>query len=243
VCLYSPFDGKTCVLFVATSTDLVHWQKHGPAFLGTNHARRWSKSGSIITEGVDGRIVAARINGKFWMYWGEGTCYAATSNDLIHWQPVEFEPSDGFLTYKAVIGPDEGHYKNHPVGAQRNLRPLLFPRPGRYDSFYVEPGPPALKTADGIVLIYNGANSSDPAKMDPAIPAGTYLPGQALFDEKDPLSCIARSTEPFLGLIGEADSAQSANVCFAEGLVLFQGQYFLYYGMGDSKIGCAIAPA
>ena len=29
---------------------------------------------------------------------------------------------------------------------QKALRPLLFPRPGRFDSLLVEPGPPALLT-------------------------------------------------------------------------------------------------
>jgi hypothetical protein len=32
------------------------------------------------------------------------------------------------------------------------------------------------------------------------------------------------------------------NVCFAEGLVVFKPQWFLYYGMADSRIGCAVCP-
>jgi predicted GH43/DUF377 family glycosyl hydrolase len=32
-------------------------------------------------------------------------------------------------------------------------------------------------------------------------------------------------------------------VCFIEGLVRFSGQWLLYYGMGDSRIGVATAPA
>jgi predicted GH43/DUF377 family glycosyl hydrolase len=57
-----------------------------------------------------------------------------------------------------------------------------------------------------------------------------------LFDPADPLACIARSTAPFLASAGPG---QVANVCFAQGLVRFRERWWLYYGMGDSRIGCA----
>jgi predicted GH43/DUF377 family glycosyl hydrolase len=31
------------------------------------------------------------------------------------------------------------------------------------------------------------------------------------------------------------------NVCFAQALVLFDGAWRLYFGMADSRIGCAVA--
>src|SRR5580658_4939259 len=58
VCLYTAFDGKGACLSVATSDDLLVWHKHGPAFAGTLHARRWSKSGAIVTAVERGRLVA-----------------------------------------------------------------------------------------------------------------------------------------------------------------------------------------
>jgi beta-1,2-mannosidase len=70
VCCYSAFDGKSSCLMAATSGDLVHWEKHGPAFATTPFARRWSKSGSIVTAVEDGRLLAARIDGRFHIYWG-----------------------------------------------------------------------------------------------------------------------------------------------------------------------------
>ena len=91
VCTYTAFDGKVGALFVATSPDLRRWTKHGPAFAGSPYVRRSSKSGAILTELREDRLVAARREGRFWMYWGEGVIYAATSDDLIHWTPVEIE--------------------------------------------------------------------------------------------------------------------------------------------------------
>jgi predicted GH43/DUF377 family glycosyl hydrolase len=240
VCLYTAFDGKVSCLFVATSDDLVHWDKHGPAFGGGPYARRWSKSGAIVTTVQGGRLMAARINGRFYMYWGEGTCFAARSDDLVHWVPVEFDAgADRYLT--RTPDPTLGSWEIHRVPGQRALRPILVPRPGRFDSLLVEPGPPAVLTADGIVLIYNGAQLMFDAAGTPTGVA--YQPGQILFDGGEPGSPIARSVSAFLAHTEAGElKGQVDNVCFAQGLVLHDDSWFLYYGMADSRIGYATAP-
>ena len=173
------------------------------------------------------------------MYWGEGTCFAAVSDDLVRWSPVEFDATrDRYLTY------DPGsaqHWGINVVPGHKVLRPLLFPRSGRFDSLLVEPGPPALQTEHGIVLLYNGANHFE--RGDPSLPAFSYQPGQALFDSAEPASCIARDTKPFLRSDQvEAQEGQVGNVCFAQTLVLFNDTWRLFFGMADSRIGCAVAP-
>lgn len=240
VCLYTAFDGKGSTLFVATSDDLRTWVKHGPAFAGTPYVRRWSKSGSVVTEVSEGRLKAARVNGRFVMYWGEGTCFGATSDNLTSWRPLEFDVgADRYLSHRPTGA--TGAWDVHRVTGTKVLRPLLFPRPDRFDALLVEPGPPAVRTDDGIILIYNGAHvvrSND----DDSI-AVTYAPAQVLFDGCDPASPIARMREPF-GLDGDAPrlEGQVDNVCFAQGLVLLNEQWHLYFGMADSRIGCATAP-
>jgi predicted GH43/DUF377 family glycosyl hydrolase len=238
VCLYTGFDGKAATLCVASSDDLRTWERRGPAFGGTGHDRRWSKSGAIVTEVVNGRLVAARVGERFFMYWGEGTCFAATSNDCLHWEPMEFDAGwDRYLTLRE--GDGSSSWDIHRVKGARALRPLLMPRPGRFDGLLVEPGPPAVRTDDGIVLIYNGAQiTTERAEF-----SVEYGPGQALFDPLEPGSCLARDTLPFLRpeALDETEG-QIENVCFAEGLVLFEDAWRLYYGMADSRIGCVTAP-
>jgi predicted GH43/DUF377 family glycosyl hydrolase len=88
---YTAWDHDIARLSVATSLDLVTWVKHGPIFTNGDDQRflnQWSKSGAVVTKKVQDRWIAAHIDGKFWMYWGEGDVYAATSDDLIHWRPV-----------------------------------------------------------------------------------------------------------------------------------------------------------
>jgi hypothetical protein len=222
---------------VATSPDLRSWTKHGPAFAGTPYVRRSSKSGAVVTDVVDGRLVAVRLRDRYWMYWGEGTCFAATSEDLIRWTPLEFDATgDRYLS----VGPSGG-WNVHAVPGHRVLRPLLFPRAGRFDSLLVEPGPPAVRTEHGVVLVYNGANH--PKRGDPSLPPHAYQPGQALFDAFDPASPISRTGEPFLRPTApEERSGQVDGVCFAQALVRHGDRWLLYFGMADSLIGAAVAP-
>jgi len=81
-------------LLIATSKDLRHWTKKGHAFAKAykgKYTDTWSKSGSIVSAYKDGKIIATRINGKYWMYWGDQNIWSATSDDLVNWTPVEMD--------------------------------------------------------------------------------------------------------------------------------------------------------
>jgi predicted GH43/DUF377 family glycosyl hydrolase len=102
-----------------------------------------------------------------------------------------------------------------------------------------EPGPPAMLTPAGIVLIYNGANHYQ--NGDPRAPAFAYQPGQMLFDAADPTAVIGRAEDPFLRIDPAEAQGQVGNVCFAEGLVAFKGEWLLYVGLADSRLGVSTA--
>ena len=108
VLAYTQWNRRNTDIGIATSTDLIHWTKHGPALVGEKYQHFDYKSASIVTRLTNGRLIAAKIQGKYWMYWGEVQVRLATSPDLIHWTPVE--DSSG----KAIV--------------------LLHNRPGHFDS-------------------------------------------------------------------------------------------------------------
>jgi len=81
---YTGYNKKDAQLCLATSSDLIHWQRRGvilPAYKGHWNVG-WTKSGAIVPE---------MIQGKYWMYF-LGTSADKTdqtglaySTDLIHW--------------------------------------------------------------------------------------------------------------------------------------------------------------
>lgn len=240
VMTYTAYDGALARLAVASSRDLLRWTKHGLAFAGPAGGRYrdlWSKSGAIVCRRhEDGRLVAARVRGRYWMYWGDTDIFAATSEDLIHWAPVEREDTPAKQLAQLARATPRGDSPN----AWSSPRAVLSARTGRFDSALVEPGPPAILTARGILLLYNASNAARDG--DPELPPGAYAAGQALFDPLDPTAVLQRTETSFFR--PEADkerTGQVANVCFLEGLVFFRGRAFLYFGMADSRIGVAIA--
>lgn len=127
---YTGYDTHSAQLCLATSNDLIHWERKGvilPAYRGTWNTQ-WTKSGAIVRE---------QINGKWWMYYlgtrkdadGQARDYMglASSDDLLHWADATEEP-------------------------------VLARRPGAFDSRVMEPGPPPYITEAGILLLYNGAD-------------------------------------------------------------------------------------
>jgi predicted GH43/DUF377 family glycosyl hydrolase len=127
---YTGYDGHSAQLCLATSDDLIHWDRKGvilPAYEGTWN-EQWTKSGAIVPR---------KIAGKWWMYYlgtrkdpdGKARDYMglAQSKDLLHWKDATKEP-------------------------------VLPRRPEAFDSRVMEPGPAPFLTSRGILLLYNGAD-------------------------------------------------------------------------------------
>ncbi|MEN9686023.1 MAG: hypothetical protein RLZZ28_1809 [Bacteroidota bacterium] len=231
---YTSYDGTTARLLLATSKDLFHWQKKGPVFARAyqgKYLNHWSKSGSIVSRYVNGKILAAKINGKYWMYWGDQNIWAATSTDLINWTPVEMSREE-----KPLI-PLKGIAVKMP-----ELKIVVGTRNKKFDSDLVEPGPPAMLTEQGILLLYNSRNI--PSIGDTSLAEGTYAAGQVLMDAKDPVKVIKRLDNYFIHPNKPYElNGQVSRVCFVEGLANFQDKWFLYYGTADSKIAVALRKA
>ena len=81
---YTGYNKKDAQLCLATSKDLIHWERRGvilPAYKGRWNIR-WTKSGAIVPE---------KIAGKYWMYFlgtakdNNDQVGLASSTDLLHW--------------------------------------------------------------------------------------------------------------------------------------------------------------
>jgi predicted GH43/DUF377 family glycosyl hydrolase len=88
---YTGYNKKDAQLCLATSTDLIHWNRKGviiPANKG-NWNVKWTKSGAIVPE---------KIDGKYWMYFlgtsadNKDQAGLAYSEDLMHWTEATKTP-------------------------------------------------------------------------------------------------------------------------------------------------------
>lgn len=218
IMLYTSWNKDIARLSSATSTNLKEWTKQGPVFETAYDGKflnEWSKSGSIVTELVDGRLIAKKINGKYLMYWGELFVNLATSTNGVDWEPT--------------------------LNDKKELLHSFTPSLNEFDSHLTEPGPPALYTEHGILLLYNGKNLSGEGATS-KYPEGTYCGGQVLFDKNDPTKMIQRMEVPFIcpSLPHEISGQYKAGTTFIEGLVYFKNKWFLYYGTADSMVGLAV---
>ena len=218
VMLYTSWNKETARLSSASSDDLRTWKKNGPVFQHAHEGKFlniWSKSGSVVTELIDGRLKAKKFNGKYLMYWGELFINLAESENGLDWTPI--------------------------LNDNGELLHVMKPSLNEFDSHLTEPGPPALYTENGILLFYNGKNLSGEGATT-KYPEGTYCGGQALFDSNDPTKLLARLETPFIcpSLPHEITGQYKAGTTFIEGLVFFKEKWFLYYGTADSMVGLAI---
>jgi len=88
---YTGYNKKDAQLCLATSKDLIHWDRKGiilPAYKGRWNLR-WTKSGAIVP---------GKINGKYWMYFlgttvdNKDQMGLASSSDLLHWTEATAQP-------------------------------------------------------------------------------------------------------------------------------------------------------
>jgi predicted GH43/DUF377 family glycosyl hydrolase len=153
-----------------------------------------------------GAILKEKIGGKYWMYW------LGTAAD--HTDQMGLSYSNDLIHW-----------------TEATEAPVLPKRPGKFDSRVVEPGPPPILTADGIVLVYNGADDTL-----------VYRTGVAVFDRQDPRKVLYRSEVPvFAPELDWEKVGQVPNVVFVEGLVADKDHYLLYYGGADKYVGVAAA--
>jgi predicted GH43/DUF377 family glycosyl hydrolase len=214
---YNGWNRKKAHLMVATSKDLIHWTKHGSAFAKSGNAKYgpsfWCKSAAVVTEMKDGRLVAAKFNGKYWMYFGDTGCNMATSDNLIDWTVIE-----------------------NPDGTPYTFLPK---RPDRFDRDIREGGV-AVRTEKGIVVIYNTFNLR-PGTLENDRCEISGL-GQALADASDPTKLLDRSEIPFLVSDREYELEGAVNnVVFCTGIAYFKNRWYLYHNGGDRVLCVAVS--
>ncbi len=163
----------------------------------------------------------------------------ATSNNLVHWERLGIiakgiksaaifpEKVDG--RYFMLIGGKVIHAARSDDLLEWEIddEPFMSIREDKFDSKYVEVGPPPIFVGDHLVLFFNTADKK-----------GVFHPSMAILDRNDPTKILYRADEPLMTPSEKYElEGKVGNVIFGEGLVELNGRMFYYYGGADTCVG------
>ncbi|MBN1899516.1 MAG: right-handed parallel beta-helix repeat-containing protein [Spirochaetes bacterium] len=199
--------GPEIKICLASSSNLTSWVKHGEI----------SGDGTFDNK-KHGAILPIKVNGKYWMYFGDSDLYLASSpND----PPVSAgNPWSGWTI-------------------ENSGNPIMTRRSGKFDSHAIRPGPSPMQDSDGILLIYNGTTD------DPSL-AGRYVHtlkteiGWVIFSNTNPAKIKERCEEPILSITKKYEQLGNVyNSVYASGFAKGSTNHHLYYSCADWCIGVA----
>jgi predicted GH43/DUF377 family glycosyl hydrolase len=114
--------------------------------------------------------------------------------------------------------PDRIHWGNHQC--------IAITRPNQWDCTRIGAGAPPIKTKEGWLEIYHGANEQH-----------RYCLGALLLDLNDPSKVLARSEEPIMEPIAEYETTGFfGNVVFTNGHYVEGDTINMFYGASDEVI-------
>ncbi len=231
---YTAYDGKNALGALATSKDLIHFEKQGiivPSITYKEFASLVEKTGKVKEN-----------------YYSDYKFYRqdADPEKFLLWDKnVVFFPKriNGKLTFLHRIRPGiqiasinslKELTKDYWIDYFLNLQDHIVLEPVyQHEAKYTGSGCPPIETELGWLLIYHGAEETSKGLVYSACAA-------ALLDINNPLKEIARlpyalfSPEYKWELKGEVN-----NVVFPTGTALFGDTLYIYYGAADERIACA----
>ncbi len=231
---YTAYDGVNALGCLATSKDLILWEKLGIIVP------------QMVYKEFD-RLASTKIplNEKYLRYNGDGGVMEKKGIKVFIWDKnVIFFPRkiNGKFCFLHRIKPDiqfvcinslaeltVDFWQNYFLHFDANI--LLTPKHD-FCASYVGGGCPPIETKHGWLLIYHGVQDT--------VDGFVYSACAALLDIDDPLKEIARLPYPLFKpeatweLKGEVN-----NVCFPTGAIVMEDTLYIYYGAADEQIACA----
>jgi predicted GH43/DUF377 family glycosyl hydrolase len=115
-------------------------------------------------------------------------------------------------------------------------RPVMKPRPRKWDEYKIGGGAPPIKTSHGWLEIYHGVRQTGAGLL--------YRLGAVLLDLEEPWRVVGRANEAILSPTAPEDfGGNVGNVVFACGAILEDdGELKVYYGAADQVMCLATAP-
>jgi predicted GH43/DUF377 family glycosyl hydrolase len=230
---YCAYDGINAMGALATSTDLVHFKRHGlmvpqfsyeelkaliPADTHLNEKyKRYNSHHDSWTVSGEKRLVwdknvvffPRRINGKLW---------------FLH----RIKPDIQIASVHEVDELNPGFWKTYLGNLEQHI--ALSPR-YEHEISYLGAGCPPIETPQGWILIYHSVHDT--------MEGYVYSACAALMSLSNPQHELARLPYPlFVPEESWEHTGEVNNVVFPTGAAVFDDTLYIYYGAADEQIGC-----
>lgn len=231
---YTAYDGNNAMGALATSEDMVHWERRGiiTPQLSFAHFRELSATdenmtnkyfrfdSSQETETMQGKklyvtdkdlvLFPRKINGKF---------------HILH----RLKPDIQLIIVKELAELTDAFWHDYFLHFSNHI--LLRPE-HPHESSYIGSGCPPIETPQGWLLIYHSVCDT--------IEGYIYSASAVLLDLENPEIELARLPYPLFSPETEYELTGVVNkVCFPTGTALFGDRLYIYYGAADKCIACA----
>jgi beta-1,2-mannobiose phosphorylase / 1,2-beta-oligomannan phosphorylase len=231
---YTAYDGTSALGAFATSTDLIHFEKHGIIVPSITYAEFVSlvESGGKVKENYyrDQKFYHPNTNPDKILLWDKNVVFfpRRINGKLVFLHRIR--PGIQIVSVTDLKELTRAFW----VDYFRNLQDHIVLEPVyTHEAKYTGSGCPPIETDQGWLLIYHGAEETDRGIVYSACAA-------ALMEIENPTRVIARlpyalfTPEFTWELKGEVN-----NVVFPTGTALFGDTLYIYYGAADERIAVA----
>ncbi len=231
---YCAYDGVNALGALATSPDLINWEKKGiivPQMVFDEFKRLAETKG--------------KLNNKYYRYNKLDKIKEIKGKKLLIWDKnVVFFPRkiNGKIYFLHRIKPDiqivcvndiseltTEFWQNYLLKFKESI--VLEPK-YKHEISYLGAGCPPIETEKGWLVIYHGVHDT--------VKGYVYCACVALLDLENPQKEIARLPYPlFKPELSWEMKGKVNNVCFPSGAILEKDTLYIYYGAADERIACA----
>lgn len=232
---YTAYDGVNALGALATSLDLITWEKKGIVVpqITYEEFKHFIEAGAELPEKYirfnDYQISHNKQDHKVFL-WDKNLIFFPEKINNKFYFLHRIRPD-----IQIVIGIDKlqdlttEFWQNYFLHFDDNI--VLAPK---YDHevSYIGSGCPPIKTVDGWLLIYHGVHDT--------LKGYVYSACAALLDLENPQKEIARLPYPLFYPEKEWElKGEVNNVCFPTGAIIDNGLLYIYYGAADERIAVA----
>ncbi len=231
---YTAYDGINALGALATSVDLIHFEKRGliTPQITFNEFKRLAECQKPLNEKYfryNKRDNIKTKHNKPVYLWVKNVVFfpRRIHNKLCFL--IRIKPDIQLVSIEKLTDLSKEFWENYFQDFASNI--ILEPK-HRHEVSYVGAGCPPVETQEGWLIIYHGVHDT---------PAGyVYTACAALFDLDNPSVELARLPYPLFYPEFEYEKVGEVNnVCFPTGSVLEGDTLYIYYGAADDQIACA----